>query len=305
MLYTDLLKRWSIDFAVERPDLVIAGSPERTDQRMVIEDRQGALFIVEAIPQRLAARKRHIAGILELISTRGLPEIAPYRRNITGDFLGEHGGKIWQVVSYVPGVQLDRPGYVFDHWRGEAAADFLLRLRAAAPLMDEPAFSLPSYIDHLIDAIRTNRPDVLPKAREMHLFVKEHLYPVYDRLPTAFAHGDFHAINIIWGNRGIAAVIDWEFCGIKPELYDAANMISCLGIEDPECLWSGAAVSFVEKLRASGKYAAVSFKYLRDLMIAFRFAWLSEWLRKNDDEMIRMEFDYFDVLSSLAPVKGD
>ncbi len=300
-----VFKFWDIDVSCERPDIVIAGSPERTDLRMVVEDRQGSLFIVEAVAADLLSKKLHIAEILEHLRTKGLSEAVPYRRDTSGVFLHEHDGRHWQVVPYVPGVQLDRPGYIFDAWRGDAAADFLLRLRDVSPVIDGPVFSLPRYIDQLMMAIRKNRPDVLPGVEKMYRYAREHLYPVYDQLPVCFAHGDYHSINIIWNEGGIAAVIDWEFCGLKPELYDAANMVSCLGIEDPECLWSGAPVSFLRRLRASGEYAGISFKHFTDLMIALRFAWISEWLRKKDDEMIQMEFDYFDVLVSSARLGGD
>ncbi|MBF0594037.1 MAG: aminoglycoside phosphotransferase family protein [Candidatus Omnitrophica bacterium] len=304
MIDPSLLKSWRIDMSHERPDILIAGSPERSDFRMVIEDCRGELFVVEALSFKLRSRKRRIAEILEQLRLNGLMPVFPYRRDSKGSFLLEHEGYFWQVVPYLPGIQLDRPGYVFDLWRGESAANFLLEMRSAAPVIVEPAFSLPGYIEQLMAAIRRNRQDISPQVDIMYNYVKDHLFPVYDKLPVCFAHGDFHAINIIWKERGIAAVIDWEFCGLKPELYDAANMVSCLGIEDPECLWSGAPVSFLEHLRLSGKYAEISFRHFTDLMIAFRFAWLSEWLRKNDEEMIRMEFDYFDILSSLARAGG-
>jgi len=32
------------------------------------------------------------------------------------------------------------------------------------------------------------------------------------------------------------------------------------------------------------------------MVIASRFGWLSEWLRKRDHEMLEMELDYFDIL---------
>ncbi|MBF0386411.1 MAG: aminoglycoside phosphotransferase family protein [Candidatus Omnitrophica bacterium] len=300
MNLSNILQHWDINFAREREDFVIAGSPERTETRLVIEDQSAKLFVLEAVAGGLLAKKRRIAQILEHLSTPGLPEVFAYRRSRSGKHILPYEGRFWQVVPYVPGIQLDRPKYVFEAWRGTAAADFLLRLRNAAPALNEPVFSLPDYIEHLMPAIQKNRPEVLPKVNLIYEHVKKHLFPVYSALPVCFAHGDLHAINIIWKEQGIAAVIDWEFCGLKPELYDAANMVTCLGIEDPECLWSGAPVSFMERLRASGRYSALSFKHFPALLIGLRFAWLSEWLRKNDDEMLRMEFDYFDVLVALA-----
>ncbi len=299
-----LLSSWGIDFLRERPDVVIAGSPERTDFRVVIEDRRGDLFIVEAVAPGIRVRKHRIATILAQLNARGVAGVTPYQVTAAGDFFVFSQEKYWQVVPYVPGLALDRPAYVFDSWRGEAAAEFLLRLRKSAVDLSQPVFSLPTYIDGLVESIRKNRPDVLPNVETMHAFVRKRLYPVYDRLPVCFCHGDYHAINIVWNANGIAAVIDWEFCGVKPELYDAANMVSCLGIEDPECLWAGAPVAFLDRLRASGQYAGISFEYFTDLMIAFRFAWLSEWLRKDDDDMLRMEFDYFDILAALSRTGG-
>ncbi len=53
----------------------------------------------------------------------------------------------------------------------------------------------------------------------------------------SFCHGDLHPLNVIWGEKSIRAVIDWEFSGIKPEIYDLANMLGCLGMEDPANLF--------------------------------------------------------------------
>jgi homoserine kinase type II len=39
-----------------------------------------------------------------------------------------------------------------------------------------------------------------------------------------------------------------------------------------------------------------SWKYLVEFIIALRFAWLSEWLRRKDKEMISLELDYMSLL---------
>ena len=39
-----------------------------------------------------------------------------------------------------------------------------------------------------------------------------------------------------------------------------------------------------------------SWKYLVEFIVAIRFAWLSEWLRRKDTEMIRLELDYMRLL---------
>ena len=52
----------------------------------------------------------------------------------------------------------------------------------------------------------------------------------------------------------------------------------------------------IAKLKASGIYSALSWEHFQGLVLALRFAWLSEWLRKNDEEMIALELDYMELL---------
>ena len=301
-MLNDVISSWGLTLARVREDICITGSPERTDYRAVIEDTNGKLFIVERISPQLVARKNVIAQELQALHDNGFEFAQPYRVSAAGEYILQLNSGYWQVVPYIPGLPLDRPAYVMETWRGKAAADLLILLRKTAvtiPSIKGPSegFSLPAYIDQLVGVIARRDKRLLPDAGRMHAYVQKHLYPAYAGLPVALCHGDFHAVNTIWWNNRINGLIDWEFSGMKPELYDAANMISCLGIEDPGSLWSGAPVTFVRRLRASGLFSGGSFDHLIDMVIAIRFAWLSEWLRKKDDEMIAMEFDFFDILS--------
>ncbi|NTV29125.1 MAG: aminoglycoside phosphotransferase family protein [Candidatus Omnitrophica bacterium] len=301
-ILAEILSRWNIALGKIRPELLIAGSPERSEYRVVVESADGRLYILEKIALRLRERKTRIARTLESLAGFGLPELHPYLRDVTGEFLSPVSDGLWQVVTFVPGVNLERPQYVHEHWRGQAMADLLIRLRQAAhklpSVSNETVFSLPHYIDGLMRAVKLNRPDIMPRVQNMYDFARQNLYPVFASLPSGFCHGDYHPVNIIWKERGIAALIDWEFMGMKPELYDAANMVGCLGIEDPECLWSGSAVDFITDLKAAALWSDVSFASFPELVMSLRFAWLSEWLRKEDEEMIGMELDYFDVLNA-------
>ncbi len=298
MIDPAVIKPWGIDLLHVRSDIPIPGSPERTDFRTVIEDVHQELYIIEAVKTKFAPAKIRIAHILEQLSLEGIPKVIPYCKTLDGTFLYSYIEQSWQVRPYIQGISLNRPSYVLDYWRGEAVATFLLALKNTHLIDDKPIFSLPAYINQLCKTIRQNRPGIYANIRPMFQYVQENLYPVYDRMPVCFSHGDYHALNIIWQEKSIAAVIDWEFCGIKPELYDAANMVSCLGIENPESLWTGAVLPFLHTLQSSGQYSDISIKNFIFLIIALRFAWLAEWLRKNDNEMIRMEFDYFDILSA-------
>ena len=44
--------------------------------------------------------------------------------------------------------------------------------------------------------------------------------------PVGIFHGDFQWSNLFYSKQGqLLAVIDWEFCGIKPEAYDLVRPI--------------------------------------------------------------------------------
>jgi len=49
-------------------------------------------------------------------------------------------------------------------------------------------------------------------------------------------------------------------------------------------------------MRDEGGFAETSWTCLPEFVVALRFAWLSEWLRKDDVEMIGLELDYMDLL---------
>ena len=127
-------------------------------------------------------------------------------------------------------------------------------------------------------------------------YLEKHFFDVAPTLPVSFCHGDFHAANIVWGRSDILGVIDWEFCGIQPELYDASNMLGCLGMENPSAFGLKIVKNFVDKLVESKLFSEISWKYLFDLLLAQRFAWLSEWFRKKDEEMIELEIVYMNLL---------
>ena len=101
---------------------------------------------------------------------------------------------------------------------------------------------------------------------------------------------------MIWGPSELLAVIDWEFSGYKAEPYDMANLIGCIGIEDPNSLEGELVRRFIERMKKKGGFCGLTWEYLPDFIMALRFAWLSEWLRKKHVEMIRMQSEYLNLL---------
>ncbi len=124
------------------------------------------------------------------------------------------------------------------------------------------------------------------------------LFNAWNDLPATLSHGDFHPLNIIWQGHAIGAVVDWEFAGIRPTFFDAANTLGCVGIEDPYALVKGLAPAMLTVLRDEECLDAASLTLLPQMILGLRFAWMSEWLRKQDREMIEMEVRYMRLLAN-------
>ena len=299
-LLADISRQWGLELVRWREDLPLAGSPERTSWRCVAEGKDGRLYVLEKIASRVYDRKRRILSTIRQLDAFGLRPLAPYLPDNTGETIPliDHG--LWQLCPYVAGIDLDRPAYAMEKWRGDATAEFLIRLNEIFSqqclTLSPPVFSLSDYIRDLFTVLSKSEPATATRYRPFLDHLERNLFPTMEKMPLGFCHGDYHPLNIIWGRRTIRAVIDWEFCGVKTEAYDVANLIGCLGMEDPRSL-SGPFVSrLVHRLRDSGIYAEESWKALPDLMLAIRFAWLSEWMRKNDRPMIQLEADYMSLL---------
>jgi homoserine kinase type II len=67
-------------------------------------------------------------------------------------------------------------------------------------------------------------------------------------------------------------------------------------MEDPRSLSGPFAGRLIGRLKEAGIFDDPSWRALPDLTLAIRFAWLSEWLRKNDAPMLRLEADYMALL---------
>jgi homoserine kinase type II len=295
-----VLAQWAIPLETLRQDITISGSPERTDFRIVVEDTQGRRWLLEKIPHRLKRCKLDIIHLLEHLDRSGFEHALPYKpaRNGAYHVVDEDG--LWQLLPFLDSVPLDRPRYVFDTWRGEHMAKSLLSFQRAATGFSVPGsrdfFSITDYITDMDEKIARHTPGLVDPITPVIKHLERSFFDAHSTLPTALCHGDYHPLNIIWASGGIKALIDWEFFGLKPEGYDAANMLGCLGMEEPDGLSGGMALAFLEELKVAGFLSPESLRSLPDLILALRFAWLSEWLRKGDTEMIGLELTYMHLL---------
>jgi homoserine kinase type II len=291
---------WHVRLKKLRRDISIQGSPERSVFRIVIEDENAKLFVLEQVPSKSRDLKRKIAGTIDFLSEKNLARIQTYLADEKGKHVIKYKNGFWQMIPFVPGVTLDREKYMYEKWRGTALANFLIELRQKSldlPFYDSrKVFSLKDYVYKLIREINLYNEDIKDEIKHVDAFLKKNFMPAYEKLPVAFCHGDYHPMNIIWSADDIKCVIDWEFSGYKSEIYDAANLIGCVGVEDPQSLTGDLVKSFIADMKRAKIISNISWRYLVEFIIALRFAWLSEWLRRRDSEMIRLELDYMRLL---------
>lgn len=308
------------------PEHPLPGSPERCIRRWAVEDETGGLWMLERIAPGHVPQREALARLLAELSAMDQPSenpalaaLIPAYRGVTGGgfVLREDAGcapgdnssgpvaGAWQLSPYVPGIALPRPEYLDEAWRGEALAEVVLLLQRAgerlAELPPAPTSDLVCYRDELFATIGRSQAHsrLLPRLGPFRAAL-EQLPALLAAQPPVLAHGDLHPLNAIWGKTSLRTVIDWEFAGARPLLYDTACCIGCAGFEHPSALGRQFVLGLILGLRRGG-IDAEHLRLLPGMVLASRLGWLSEWLRKGDTEMLDMELDYLDILLNTAP----
>jgi homoserine kinase type II len=298
--YSQILDYWDISYQKSHPEIVISGSPQRSSYRIVVEDNNQKMYILERIPEDKVQHKRLICQTVSYLSDQNINGIHSYVRNKDNTFLTRINSSYWQVIPHISNISLNRPGYVFDEWRGKVLAEFLINLwKISLDISKEislPFFSLKKYVISMVHKMKQFDTAEYQKLKSVISYLTSDFLVHYEEIPSCFCHGDYHPLNIIWGKRSVKAVIDWEFTGEKIEIYDMANLLGCLGIEEPTSLVHDFALSFIKEIKESGHISQISFHYLFDCMMALRFAWLAEWLKSNDSDMIQLEIDFLHLI---------
>ena len=306
-LHSNLLASFGVQFSRHRLDIAIPGSPERCLFRRVIEDADGNLFVLEQLSPGQSPRREAIARLLSALSGCGLSGLAPYVRvPATGSFVLQDWGRHWQLSPFIPGTPLPRPGYLDDASLGESLGTWLGDFRRAADVISPPSgrmaglreLSLPDYISSFLAQLSQVRPDVHACA-SLTLPALAGFLEASPELPRVLSHGDVHPLNVIWGARGLRAVIDWEFAGMLPAVYDLANCLGCLAIEGDGGLDTPFARALLSRVRGEGILPTDHARWLTPAILATRFGWLSEWLRRGDEEMIETELEFMSFLTDF------
>jgi homoserine kinase type II len=296
---------WGLEPGRDRPDIPLEGSPERCEARLAVEDACERLWVLERIRSDCADRRARIGSVLDGLARIGLP-VPAYLSGPDGGYVLHADGCCWQLAPFVAGDPLPQPEYVDDPERGHSLGRFLADLRAAGPeiaahgvqgFYHEPSFSLPDYAGSLMATLDARQPDTR-RALAPAVEAMAPLFEAWAELPRTLCHGDFHPRNVIWRDQEVASVIDWEFAGLRPRLFDAANCLGCVAAEDPRALVRGLAPALLRTLRDADCLDPADMTLLPGLVLALRLGWLSEWLRRNDREMIDMEIRLMRLLAN-------
>ena len=295
-----LLDKWGLELGQIIPDALIPGSPERTIQRLVVTTTGGHTFILEEITPQSLPRKKEISSFLDTLVDHDLPCIHPYIRNQGGDTIITYHQRYWQLRDYIQGTPLDRSGYLHESWRGKALGEFLIHFYRVSAQLDfsfrEPVFSIVAFIHKFMQTLSFHQPELAVEITPIFNFLEKDFFASHNDLPIGFSHGDYHPLNVIWSETEMVSVIDWEFCGKKPKIYDFSLLVGCIGIEDPWALKGPLTQALLRTIKREKIYCEASMAQLFNMVLALRFAWLSEWLRKKDHDMIRLEIDYMTLL---------
>jgi homoserine kinase type II len=295
-LLHDILGSWGLTYQDIHPKIPIQGSPERCLYRVVV-DAGSSRYFLEELDSRSLPRKNRIAQRIAHLAAKGLPVAAPLY-GLDGSFVQRAGGRDWQLTPFLAGIVPDPGSYWRDAWRGEALALFLQDLRQASRslVVNEESFDLRGYVMKIAHDAKQVHPAVFAKLIPVFSLI-ERLLAACPNLPVTFCHGDPHPLNMIWGTDRILAAIDWEFCGPKCVLHDMALIIGCVGSEDEDALSGPLITTFLDTLRACGLLDPALEPHLPTWTLALRTAWLAEWLRREDRDMIEFEVFYMTTLA--------
>ncbi|MCK4767163.1 MAG: phosphotransferase [Desulfobacula sp.] len=266
----------------------------------MVQDKEDTLFLLEKFSKRKFQIRHTVAKAIEHLNDNGLKVALLYQKSNNGEFLPFFKDACFQLSFFLDSTGIKRPDYLSSSKMGKSFALFLICLSNTSANIESKLsfkpFSIKKYIYKLFSEMKIYNNAVYKKYFPFLAFLEKEFMDVHDKLPVAFCHGDLHPLNVLWNHDQIRAVIDWEFAGIKPDIFDAANLVGCAGIENPEGLGMPMVMTFLKEMRAKKLYSETGWRFFPEYILALRFAWLSEWLRKEDKDMLEMEEAYMGIL---------
>lgn len=280
-----LIRTWALQGGVSAQ--VTALEIERADgeRQKLIMRRHGAADL--SANSNIAADEFRL---LARLKAAGLPVPAPYLVDASGEIFDTP----YIVVEYVEGATEFAPTDLNDHLR--QMAQTLAQIHRLDSAAQDLAF-LPLETERTANLLR-NRP-----ARLDESLGEERIRDTLGatgwreaRNPVVLLHGDYWSGNVLWNNRRLAAVIDWEDAKLGDPLADLANARL-------EILWVfglGAMQEFTEHYRAAADFDLTDLPY-RDLIAALKPMFkLAEWAADENAERDMREKHKLFVEQALA-----
>ncbi|MFP4520693.1 MAG: phosphotransferase [Fibrobacterota bacterium] len=255
----------------------------------------GGNFLLEKIRPEEAEYKEDTARIMSSLKNMGLDRIHPYCEFGEKDHVFKTSEGFFQIRPFAEGSPPERPAFIHDLEKARNSSAFLNELYALKNAPEAAAkrvFIFSAFLKGFREKLQTNSPELLSETKTELDFVLKIIPDAEKASPAVFCHGDFHPLNIVWKGDEISSVIDWEFCGYKHPLFDAAHFIGCCGFENPEFLFS----PFVKSFSANLAFPQDMKAKIPEIILAGRFLWLSYWLALRDEDLISLEKEYISLL---------
>ncbi len=300
--YEIILRNWRIKSPVLNSSTHIQDSFDPSGQLTIFSDADGAQWELEIISENQYSRKLALAETMELLESNGCSLILPYQRNSLGQFITFYTGQLCMLRPCMSGIATPRNQWLTDDWRADAIAAFIINLRQASDKISVPEggnpFSIIDFVKRKTEALNRHRPEMGESLSSVYSCLENDLFSVLYSLPTAFCHGDFKPENMVWENDSIQSVLNWEHCGLKPEAYDAALLVGCIGFKNPDALISDFTRRLILQLREASIYQDETWEVFFELTLATRYLWLSEWMRKHNKKNRDLEMLFMNLLTT-------
>lgn len=291
-----ILDSWSIQKKDCREIQNIPGSPERSLGRWAFEASKEN-YLLELFPLSSENKKTTVANLLKDLKDKQIPVIPPIVNRDGKIFLRTEEG-LWQLTPFIKSLPLKRESY----WKNAQSGAMLGQLQGRIQSLKRPEnpeiFSYGDFLQDLWKKISRSDPRLYAEISPIVHKIETPFLNLLEDCPREFCHGDPHPMNVLWGEDSIHALIDWEFCGQKPLLYDAALTMGCVGSEDPRAIDGLFNQAFLGAYSQTYPEVEPWLDRLNLFTLGLRFAWLNEWLRHKDKAMEKQELQYMNILAS-------
>ncbi len=155
----------------------------------------------EPDPQRATAEFHG----LKIARKHGIPAPEPVLLDATGELLGFPG----IVTTFVQGAQIASPEDPTEWARG--LADLLLRIHAISPNTEERQYIYDGNNEglHFLKGKWPEAKSGHPLSDVIYGAIRE-LRPYIRKVPPVFLHLDYWPGNVLWLDRRVSAVLDWD-----------------------------------------------------------------------------------------------